>query len=62
VAGTESSTSSEFVVQGNSTDFTVQAIPPAGLNSPFGLLPTAAALAKHDPITGAPACTLLTSP
>ncbi len=45
VAGTESRTDAEFVVPGDSKDFTVQSNPPAGVTSPFGLLPTAAALA-----------------
>ncbi len=46
VVGTESKTSAEFVVPGDAKDFTVQANPPAGVTSPFGLLPTPAALAK----------------
>ena len=45
VAGTESKTDTEFVVNGLASDFTLLANPPAGLNSPFGLAPTPAALA-----------------
>ncbi len=45
VAGTESKTDTEFVVTGLASDFTIQANPPAGLISPFGLAPTPAALA-----------------
>ena len=46
VAGTESKTNADFIIPGAASDFTDQAIPPAGVVSPFGLLPTAAALAK----------------
>ncbi len=56
VAGTESRTNAEFVVPGLASDFTVQAVPPAGLVSPFGLLPNAIALATPG------ACTLLGAP
>ena len=44
VSGTESSTSVEFIVPGSAEDFASPA-PPAGRVSPFGLLPTAQALA-----------------
>ena len=46
VAGTESKTDAEFVVTGLATDFSLLNNPPAGLVSPFGLLPTAAALTR----------------
>jgi hypothetical protein len=46
VSGTESSTSSVFLVDGESTDFTQQNPGPASKVSPFGDLPSAAALAK----------------
>ncbi len=51
VAGTESRTDAVFVVTGLASDFTVQTNPPAGVVSPFGLLPTAAALAKPGACT-----------
>ena len=56
VAGTESRTNAEFVVPGDAGDFTDQAKPPAGLVSPYGLLPNAAALATPG------ACALLAAP
>jgi Bacterial Ig-like domain (group 1) len=40
VAGTESKTSSEFLVAGNSEDFSSQTKPPASVVSPFGTAPT----------------------
>lgn len=39
VAGTESSTTQEFVVVGAAEDFTDKTVPPAGRNSPFGAQP-----------------------
>ena len=39
VSGTESKTSTEFVVAGSGPDFSVETVPPAGLFSPFGLTP-----------------------
>ena len=45
VAGTESKTNAEFIVVGLASDFTKAGGPPAGFASPFGDLPTAAALA-----------------
>ena len=46
VAGTESKTSATFTITGLASDFNQQTNPPAGVNSPFGAVPTAAALAK----------------
>jgi Bacterial Ig-like domain (group 1) len=46
VSGTESSTSSTFTIAGEATDFTQQNPGPAATVSPFGALPTPAALAK----------------
>lgn len=44
VSGTESRTDAEFVIEGSAEDFTNETIPPAGVVSPFGLLPTGQAL------------------
>ena len=54
VAGTESKTSVQFIVSGSAGDFTVRANPPAALVSPFGLLPTASALASGNCVTTPP--------
>jgi len=45
VVGTESRTDAQFVVDGLSSDFNSAAVAPAGVTSPFGLLPKTAALA-----------------
>lgn len=42
VAGTESSNQARFWVQGLASDFTVETVPPAGLYSPFGQMPSCA--------------------
>lgn len=39
VAGTESSTTAEFIVSGSAEDFSSKSVPPAGVVSPYGLLP-----------------------
>ncbi len=46
VSGTESSTAVSFIVEGQSGDFTNESVPPAGVVSPFGVIPTPAALAS----------------
>ena len=45
VTGTESKTSVEFIVNGAASDFNVEAAPPAGQFSPFGLIPRGGARA-----------------
>lgn len=45
VAGTESKTNAEFVVEGMASDFKKAGGPPAGFVSPFGVVPEPAALA-----------------
>jgi hypothetical protein len=39
VSGTESKTDTEFIVSGSGPDFSNETVPPAGVVSPFGLLP-----------------------
>jgi|CXWL01.1.fsa_nt_gi hypothetical protein len=51
VSGTESKTNVTFIVSGASEDFTKEEIPPAGVVSPFGLVP--------KPLTVTGACRLL---
>lgn len=46
VAGTESANTTNFLVTGSAPDFSEAGGPPAGSISPFGALPTAAALAS----------------
>ncbi len=54
VAGTESRTDAQFIVNGFADDFNKQDVPPAGVVSPFGDRPKPAALAVPG------ACSLLT--
>lgn len=49
VAGTESKTDVEFIVTGASEDFSAQTNPPAGVTSPYGLLPKGAAVCSVTP-------------
>lgn len=44
VAGTESKTHAEFIVSGSGPDFSVETVPPAGVVSPFGMLPKSGAV------------------
>ena len=55
VSGTESKTEAQFIVNGSAGDFTVENVPPAGVVSPFGLLPLPALPAVPvPPAVGAP--------
>ena len=51
VGGTESRTTTRFIVNGSADDFGDQGNPPAGVVSPFGLLPKPAALATPGACT-----------
>jgi hypothetical protein len=44
VTGTESRTDAVFIVDGSAEDFSNQTVPPAGVVSPFGLLPKTGAI------------------